>query len=40
MMFYFCLHADILGKYAQLGRSAEPEPDPNSGEDISCLASP
>lgn len=28
MMFYFCLHADILGKYARLGRSAEPEPVP------------
>lgn len=40
MMFYFCLHADILGKYAQLGRSAEPEPVPICRGDISFLASP
>lgn len=25
MMFYFCPHADILGNFAQLGGSTEPE---------------
>lgn len=38
MIFYFCPHADILGNYTQLGRSAEPET--NSAGARSCLVVP